>query len=366
MNHHQSKGVDKIKPYIPGKTLEEVAQEYGLEYKNLVKMASNENPLSPSSSVQKAIIDSLPELNRYPDGSARTVRDVIAKKYGVKPESVIVGNGIEDLLIMIGMAFLDDNKHAIAAYPSFILYYIVAQMMNSECITVPLNDEYCHDLKKIAQLITEQTNIIFICNPNNPTGTIVNKKEMDLFLRSIPGDVIVVLDEAYIDYVDSEDFPDGIYYLENYNVIILRTISKAHGLAGLRMGYAIAAPSLIEILFKVKQPFNVNSIAKTASMVALNDKDYLNNSFESNKKGKNYLYKELSALGLDYVPSQTNFILITIGNDADECFKSLQKKGVIVRPGAIFNYPDAIRVTVGTMEQNKRFVEELKEYLGKC
>jgi len=306
-----NKNVLKIKPYEPGKPIEEVKRELGL--KNVIKLASNENPLGSSSKALAAIKRNLGTLNRYPDGNCFYLKDKLARKLNLKPRNLIFGNGSDELIDVIVKTFVGPNEEVLTSKVSFVEYEIVSQSNNRKFRDIPLKD-FKYDLKAIKKAIRKNTKAIFIANPNNPTGTYVNKRELEEFLRGLPKNLIVVLDEAYNEFVDVRDFPESLDYI-NKNVIILRTFSKTYGLAGLRIGYAIAKPEFIECMNRVRQPFNVNLLAQAAALEAVDDTAFLKRSRRTILEGKRYLYNELDKLGFECVSSVANFILVDVKQD---------------------------------------------------
>lgn len=355
------KELDLIEPYIPGKHLDEVKREYGLS--DIIKLASNENPLGMSSLAREAIIANLENVHLYPDGNATALRSKLAENLSVSTEQIIVGNGSDEIIKMIAEAYLEPGDEVIISEPTFSQYRFAATLMGAEIISVPLNN-YCYNLKAIAEKVSEQTKLIFVCNPNNPTGTIVPQNELEQFLQVIPKTVLVVVDEAYYEYVQTDTYPQTVSLLKDYpNLLITRTFSKIYGLAALRVGYGIADPAIISTLARAKEPFNVNTLAQAAALASLNDPQHVQKSIELNEQGKRYLYEQFELLGLDYVPTETNFILADLNADADHIFKQLLAKGVIIRSAAPFGLPSFIRITIGTMEQNRRFIGALREVL---
>lgn len=337
----------KIEPYKPGKPVEP----------GLIKMASNESPLGPSIKAQQAIRSNIKKLSLYPEGSGAILREAVAELWKVKPENVILGNGSNEIIELLLHAFLNDGEEVITCRPSFLVYFLSAKVFNARLIEVPLR-YYTYDLDEIAKRITERTKLIFIANPNNPTGTMVDKDAVNKFMQKAPGHVVVAFDEAYGEFANHRLFPKTLKYIEK-PVVALRTFSKIYGLAGLRIGYGIADTSIIELLNKVRQPFNVNTLAQAAAAAALEDSDYRHRMISLVEEGRRYLYNEFYKLGLYYVPSEANFVLVKTGN----VFNELLKKGIIVRPMEEYDLPEFIRVTVGTMPQNRKFIKALKEVL---
>ena len=357
------KVLDEVKPYIPGKPIEEVARELGLDPETIDKLASNENPLGPSPLALEAIQNAIKEVNFYPDDSNYTLKQKLSRKFGVSEDGIIIGNGSVELLLMLGLAYLDPGDHVVASDQSFIMYRIVSKMLGARITEPPLKD-YRIDLEAIAKAIRPETKIVFLSNPNNPTATAVFREEADRFMEMVPDDVIVVWDEAYYEYTKDGELPDGIDYLkQGKNVVVLRTMSKAYGLAGLRIGYAFSKPEIIRSMMKVRLPFNVNRLAQIAAAAALDDEEHVRRSRKLVEEGKKYLYEKLEEMGLFVTESYTNFIFVETGHNGREIYEALLHKGVIVRPLGVYNFPTAIRVTVGLPEQNRRFIEALREFL---
>jgi histidinol-phosphate aminotransferase len=349
-----------LNPYVPGKPIEEVEREFQIT--GVIKLASNENPLGPSPSVIDALKATAPRVFNYPDSNCYYLKMEMASFFGLTEDHFIIGNGTDEIIKMIAETFLNPGDEVIYAWPSFSEYVFAGKLMGAELRPVPL-DDYRHDLKKMSQCAGDKTKLIFICNPNNPTGTVVAREELQEFLETIPSDVLVVFDEAYYEYISEADYRSGIELLENKPIIVLRTFSKIYGLAGLRIGYGIARPEIISLINRVREPFNVNIMAQEAAVAALKDQEHVRQSKELIVEGKDYLYQEFDRLGLDYVPSQTNFVFVDVNMDARKVFTALLREGVIVRSGDIFDHANHIRVTVGTPEQNKRFIISLEKVL---
>ncbi|MHB8172904.1 MAG: histidinol-phosphate transaminase [Nitrospirota bacterium] len=354
MKRLTSENIESLTPYAPGKPIEELERELGLT--GSIKLASNENPIGPSPKGIAAIADCIKGLHRYPDGAAHYLKEGISKKFGRPQEEVILGNGSNELLDIIVRTFLLEGEEAIFAEPSFVVYKMSVQAAGRRGVSVPLKDGR-HDLPAMAAAINGNTKLIFIANPNNPTGTMNTKSEMDAFMARVPEDALVVVDEAYFEYATDSEYPDTFKYLrDGKNIIILRTFSKIYGLAGLRIGYGFAPARLVDLMNRVRAPFNTNSIAQAAAKAALSDDGHVKESIRINEEGKKYLYAELSRLGMDYLPTQANFIWIDLHKDAREIYDALLRKGVIVRPMG----PTQIRVTVGLIRENERFVKALQ------
>lgn len=350
----------KIKPYEPGKPMEEVQRQLGL--KEVIKLASNENPLGPSPKAVEAIRRSLFNLNRYPDGNCFYLKQKLAIKLKLKLENLIIGNGSDELIVLAIKAFVNEGDEVIIARPTFLVYEIASQVAKAKIIFVPLKN-FKYDLVSMKKKITTKTKIVFIANPDNPTGSYVNKKEVEIFLKGLPKSAIVYFDEAYAEIVGEKDYPHTLKYLNSKNIIIARSFSKAYGLAGLRIGYAIAKPEFINYMDRVREPFNVNSLAQVAARAALDDKVFLNRTKNLLKQGKSYLYSNFRRLGLKYIPSAANFILLDIKKDSSRLFKKLLKLGVIVRDMRAWKLNTFIRVTIGTNSENKKFIRALEKTL---
>jgi histidinol-phosphate aminotransferase len=341
--------------------VEEVERELGIA--DVIKLASNENPLGPAPASVRAICDTAARVSLYPDGNCYYLKNALAEQLGLTFNHLIVGNGSDEIIKLIAETFLNEGEEAIVADPSFSEYDFAVKIMGGTTVTVPTR-EYTHDLTAIAAAVTENTKLVFICNPNNPTGTIVRKDEVDRLLESLPDGIVTVFDEAYYEYVTDPGYPQTLEYVRaDRDVIILRTFSKIYGLAGLRIGYGVAKPELIAAIHRVKEPFNVNIIAQAAALAAMADTGHIERSRAVNEEGKEFLAAEFERMGLFYVPTHANFIWLRIVEDCREVFKKMLQRGVIVRTGDIFGAPDVIRVTVGTPEQNRRFIEVLEEIL---
>jgi len=351
----------KVSPYQPGRPIEEVARELGLDPEGIIKMASNESPLGPSPKAMRAMKKACSEMHRYPDGGAYYLRKKISEHYGFPPDHFIFGCGSNELIEFIGHSFLYPGVSAVMSEKAFVIYKILCGMFGAEAIEVPMKG-FTHNLRAILKAIKDDTRIVFICNPNNPTGTMVRDRDVRKFMAKVPDDVLVVFDEAYAE-ITFKRMPDTLSYVrEKRNVIVLRSFSKAYGLAGLRVGYGIAKPEIIQALEKARQPFNVNSMAQIAAAAALDDQSFVRRSRRTYRKGAQLIMKECSSMGLEFEPPVANFMLIKVGKGA-EVFNRLQKKGVIVRPMAPYNLPEWIRVSIVTEAENLRFLSSLKEVL---
>ncbi len=355
------KGILKITSYVPGKSIEEVQKEFGA--KRWIKLASNENLLGPSPKAVAAIRKELPNIYLYPEGPCTILRKALAKKFAIPERMVVISNGADNLILMIANAFVNEGEEAVMADPTFSIYTNVTQVMGGKPIKVKLKG-FTHDLESMLKKVNRKTKLVFICNPNNPTGTTVSLKTFNYFLSKIPKRVIVVLDEAYGDFVEEAFCPNGLDYIkEEKQVIVLRTFSKVYGLAGLRIGYALGREDLVDCLYQVREPFPVHRLAQVAAVAALDDEDHAIRSIQSVYEGRKYFYKELNRVGLFYVPSQANFIFIDFEKDSEEVFRALLREGIIIRPGKVWGFPTFARVTIGRMEDNQRFIKALKKIL---
>ncbi len=358
-----TQGVQGLQPYQPGKPLEELEREYGI--KDAIKLASNENPLGISPKVATALQEALPQLNFYPDGNGFRLKQGLAEKDGVSPNMITLGNGSNDVLELIARAFATSAHSIVFSQHAFAVYPIVTQAIGATAIKTPALN-WGHDLNAMLAAIREDTRIVFIANPNNPTGTCLDKTELKAFLAAVPDNALVVMDEAYFEFVDDPNYPNSIEWInEHPNLIVCRTFSKAYGLAGLRVGYSVSHPDVSNILNRVRQPFNVNSLALLAAEVALTDKDFLQRSIAVNKEGLTQVSAQLEALGIGYIPSVGNFIAVDVGQPAAPIYEGLLRKGVIVRPVAAYEMPNHLRVSIGLSHENARFIEALKQVLGR-
>ncbi|MBN4080108.1 histidinol-phosphate transaminase [Beggiatoa alba] len=359
-----AQGVQELQPYQPGKPLEQLEREYGI--RDAVKLASNENPLGPSPRVLEAVKSHLSELTRYPDGNGFALKQALVEQYPtIGLENITLGNGSNDVLEIIARAFVSERDEVIYSQYAFAVYPIVTQAIGATAVVTPAK-EWGHDLKAMLSAVTNKTRLVFIANPNNPTGTWLDKTILKQFLESIPGSVIVVLDEAYFEFASHAEYgvagyPDGLALLKKFNnLIVTRTFSKAYGLAGLRVGYAIANENITNILNRVRQPFNVNLLALKAAEAALADDDYLNAGIKLNFTQMKVITTGLQALGLEFIPSIGNFICFKV-QDATACYENLLKQGIIVRPVANYGLEEYLRVSIGTETENQRFLAGLKK-----
>ena len=350
-----------IRPYEPAKAIEEVQREYGLT--RVIKLASNENPLGPSPKAVEAILPILSELHRYPDPNAYVLRGKLADRLGLSREWIVLGNGSTEIVEQVCLAFLNPGDEAITGKEMFFKYPISIRFMSAEPVLVPLVD-YRLRLDDVLKQVTPRTKVVFIANPNNPTGTLIQRAELDDFMARIPPAIVVVLDEAYHEYLSREQDPDSLRYVrEGRNVIILRTFSKIYGLGGLRVGYGIAQPNVIASLNQVREGFNTNSIAQHAAAAALDDDEFIRRTLENNEIGKKYMAEGLKELGVPPVPTCTNFFFLPLPVDCLTVFEQLVRRGVIVRPMDRYDLTKAIRVTVGLPEENEEFLRALAQIL---
>ncbi|MDD5165977.1 MAG: histidinol-phosphate transaminase [Candidatus Omnitrophica bacterium] len=354
------KHILSIDPYEAGKPIEEIKRQLGL--KEVIKLASNENPLGPSPKAVQAIKNNLSKINRYPDSNGFYLKKKLAKSFALTPANIVLGNGSDELIDIIIKTFVEEDEHILTADGTFLEYKIISQVKGRIVITVPLR-YFRYDLGAIKKMITKKTKVIFISNPNNPTGTYVTRLELEDFMRDLPPDVLLVMDEAYDTFIDVNDFPNSLSYIRDKNIIVLRTFSKAYGLAGLRVGFAAMRPEFASYMEIARQPFNVNLLAQAAATAALDDKKFLNKSKRIISEGKAYLYDTLAGMGVAYVPSVTNFILIDTGKESVGVFKEMLKYGVIVRDMKQYGFKNFIRVTIGTKRENERFIKVLKKIL---
>jgi histidinol-phosphate aminotransferase len=351
--------VRSIAPYQPGKPISELAREMGLDERTIVKLASNENPRGIGPRTRAAIDAALADIARYPDGNGFELKQALARRYHVEMGSIVLGNGSNDVLELVALAFLGPGRAAVFSQHCFAVYPLATQARGARSIVVPAKN-YAHDLEAMAKAIDDETYVAWLANPNNPTGTFARFEEVEAFLKRVPERVLVVLDEAYNEYLAPELRADTPKLIKRHpNLVVTRTFSKAYGLAGLRVGYAIAHPSVADVMNRVRQPFNVNSLALAAAVAALDDMEFVARSYAENLQGMKRLEDGARTLGLEYIPSYGNFITIRVGKAA-EVYKKLLKRGVIVRPvGGGYGLPEHLRVTIGTAEENERFLNAL-------
>ena len=346
-----------LEPYVPGKPIEELERELGIA--NAVKLASNENPLGPSPRAVEAIRSKAAEVHRYPDGASHRLREALATRLGVARESLVFGCGADEILELVAKCFLGPGDECVFAWPSFAMYPIVVKGMGATPVAVPLDAAFVHDLDAMAAAVTKRTRVVIVCNPNNPTGTVVGAAAFDRFAAALPSDVVLLIDEAYVDFSRPPDRIDGLAWAARRpGTLSARTFSKIAGLAGMRVGYAVADRELAGFLERARHPFNLNVLAEVAALAALDDREHLERTLRTNRQGLEYLTRELAALGIESWPSAANFVLAKPGPDA---YERLLRKGVIVRPLAGFGLPEHVRITVGTAEENERLVKALVE-----
>jgi len=354
--------VSRLTPYTPGKPIEEVQREFGLT--DIVKLASNENPLGPSPKAVEAMRRAAEEVRLYPDNDCYHLRRALAEKLGVPGHQVVIGHGSDEIIHNIGLAFISPGDEVMMCSGPFSQYEFTALVMDGTPVYVPMVD-FRYDVAGMARRLTDRTKVVFIGNPNNPTGTMVTQDELAQFMQAVPDRTIVVLDEAYCEYVEDPEYPDSLALVrQGQPVIVLRTFSKIYGLAGLRVGYGAARADLAAALERVREPFNVSTLAQVAALASLADGEQVERTRRMNSEAKRYLYREFERLGLRYTPSQANFVWLDVARECRGVFTELLKRGVIVRTGDIFGAPTHIRVTTGTPEQNVRFVKALEDVLA--
>ena len=354
--------IDKLVPYEPGRPIEEVKRRLGI--KQLIKLASNENPLGVSPKAKRAVAKFLTQIHYYPESTAPELVKALSKYHGVSERQIILGNGSNEVIEFLCRSLLSEGDEVVSSECSFLVYPLITQICGGRFRTSPMKN-FGYDLDALANMVSTKTRLVFIANPNNPTGTYVTRDALDKFLAKVGQEVVVCIDEAYADFTDAKDYPQGLNYVKSgvENVIVLRTFSKSHGLAGLRIGYGIGPERLIQYLHKVRQPFNVNAVAQVAALAALGDKAYVKQTQRVVRSGRAYLCKEFDRMGLNYVKSQANFVLVDMATDAKPIVEALLKKGLIVRGVKPYNLPTFIRVSIGLASQNIRFIRALKEIL---
>ena len=347
--------------YEPGKPIEETARELGLDPETIVKVASNENPLGPAPMALDAIRSAASDMNIYPDGGGYKLRSALAEKYDLSLENVVLGNGSNEIIELLCHCFLNKNAALIAAEHAFVVYKLMATLFGANYVEVP-DPNFVHDLDAMAAAITDETRLLFIANPNNPTGTMVDEETIDAFMEKVPQHVVVVFDEAYHEFLT--DAPDTLKHVRaGRNVIVLRTFSKAYGLAGLRIGYGLGAPQVTKILQKARQPFNTNEVAQRAALASLKDVDHVEATVSNNAEGLAFYETAFQQMELEYVPSVANFVLVNV-NDGDRLFAEMLKQGVIVRAMRGYKLPGWVRISIGTKSENERCLSVMKEVLA--
>jgi histidinol-phosphate aminotransferase len=354
--------VDGLQPYTPGRPIEEVEREYGLT--DIVKLASNENPLGPSPAAVEAIREAAGGVRLYPDNDCYHLKRALSERLGVPPEQVLTGHGSDEIIHNIGLAFLSPGDEVMMCVGPFSQYDFTAKLMDATPVYVPMVD-WRYDIPEMVRKLSPRTKVVFIGSPNNPTGSIVTRGELDDFVAALPESTVLVMDEAYREYVDDPDYPDALGLVrEGRTAVVLRTFSKIYALAGLRIGYGATTPELSAALERVREPFNVSSVAQAAALASLADADQVMRTRALNSQSKEYLYGEFNAMGLTYMPSHANFVWVDLGRECGPVVAELLRRGVIVRPGDAFGAPTHIRVTTGTPEQNERFTTSLREVLA--
>jgi histidinol-phosphate aminotransferase len=359
--------VKRLQPYTPGKPVEELERELGIA--NAIKLASNENPLGCSAQAKKAIQNASRNIELYPDANAFYLKRELAQKLAVDTAQITIGNGSNDVLDLLARSFLDSSAEAIYSEHAFLVYALIVQACGAKARVaraLPLDrtQPYGHDLNAMLDLIGEKTRLIFIANPNNPTGTWLDRVELKGFIGQVPGHIAIVIDEAYFEYVDEEGYPDALQWLSEYpNLIVTRTFSKIYGLAGLRVGYAISSPEVSDLLNRVRQPFNANTMALAAATASLGDEEFVRASFDNNKTGLGQLKGYFDSRNISYIPSVANFLTVNFATRSEEIYQGLLRRGVIVRPVGNYNLSDYLRITIGTEQQQQVLMEKLDELL---
>ena len=354
--------VRAIAPYQPGKPVSELAREMGIPEESIVKLASNENPRGASPKAIAAMRIAIEETGRYPDGNGFALKDALSRRYGLTPDRIVLGNGSNDVLEMAARAFLAPGTSSVYSQHAFVVYSLATQAIGATGIVVPARD-FGHDLDAMAKAVRSDTRVVFVANPNNPTGTWLTPQAVRAFLQKIPADVLVVLDEAYNEYLDAEDRSDAVRWSDEFpNLVVSRTFSKAYGLAGLRVGYGFSHPRVVDLMNRVRQPFNVSDIAQAAATAALHDHEFVEQSTLLNKQGMKALTAGFLRLGLSWIPSHGNFVCVKVGEGA-AVFQRLLRQGVIVRPVAAYVMPEYLRISIGTESENARFLAALETVL---
>ena len=355
-------GVAGLHPYQAGKPVEELEREYGVS--NAIKLASNENPLGPGKMALAAMRSVEQEVSRYPDGNGFKLKQLLANQLNVKSENITLGNGSSEILELVARTFVTPENQVIFSEHAFAVYPILTQAVGAEAVITPAINRG-HDLDAMRDAVTDRTRLIFVSNPNNPTGTWLTSDQLHNFLSSIPDHVFVLVDEAYFEYVEEDEYPNSIKWIDEFpNLIVTRTFSKIHGLAGLRIGYGISHPDVAELLNRVRQPFNSNSVALAAAEAALQDSDHIKKSVETNTAGLKQLIAAFEKLGLKYIPSVGNFICVEFDRDGLGIYEALLHKGMIVRPIGVYGMPNHLRVTIGSEKENTQFIQSLSEVLS--
>ncbi len=363
LHEYAMPGVQGINPYQPGKPISALAREIGMDERAIIKLASNENPLGPSTRATEAVSRLLGEQARYPDGGAVELRERLAQHHGCSPAQITIGNGSNDVLDLIARTFLGERRSAVMSEHAFAVYPLSTQAVGATLVVAPAM-EWGHNLDAMASAVMEDTRVVWIANPNNPTGTWIDSDALHGFLSQLPQDVVAVVDEAYIEFVDDDNYPDSSLWLDQFpNLIVTRTFSKAYGLAGYRVGYALSSETIADLLNRVRQPFNVNTLAQVAAIAALDDQDHLKQGVELNRDEMRKMEHGLDHLGLEWIPSAGNFISVDLGQPALPLFDAMQKQGVIVRPVGNYGMPNHLRISIGLPEENSRCLQVLTTIL---
>lgn len=361
MKRLASQGIESLVPYAAGKPMAELERELGIS--GSIKLASNENPLGPSPLAIQAILENVKSVNRYPDSSGYDLKSKLSARFGLPQDQILIGNGSNELIELLVRTFLTPGEEVIQAFPTFLVYEKIVTGAGGEMISIPLSN-FRIDLEALSKAITQKTKIIFIDNPNNPTGSALLKNEMINFLKSIPKDIIVVLDEAYIDFVSDQEVARGLNLLTHHPLmIVLRTFSKLYGLAGLRIGYGFASEKIVDYINRVRQPFNANTLAQVAATAALDDAEFASRTLEVVRDGLTYLYDQLEDLGVEFIRTHTNFFLIKVSMGAKKIYELMLKEGIIIRSMESFGFRDYIRINVGLPGENERFIRTLKKFV---
>jgi histidinol-phosphate aminotransferase len=357
------RGVQKLSPYQPGKPISALEREIGMEASRIIKLASNENPMGPSPQVNAAVAARLTEQARYPDGAAVELRQRLAQHHGCSPQQITLGNGSNDVLDLVARVFLAEGRSTVLSEHAFAVYPLASMAVGAELIVVPAQ-QWGHDLQAMAAAVREDTRVLWIANPNNPTGTWVGRDALYRLLQSVPAEVVVVVDEAYTEFVEDDDYPDATQWLETFpNLIVTRTFSKAYGLAGYRIGYGLSSPELADLLNRVRQPFNVNTLAQVAATAALQDQAHLQQGVALNRVEMGKLEHAFEQLGLQWIPSAGNFVSVDLGQPAQALFAALEQQGVITRPVANYGMPNHLRISIGLPRENERCIQALTTIL---
>lgn len=356
------KCIDSITPYVPGKPIDEVKRELGLT--DIIKVASNENVLGVSARVKDKLIEAINDVHVYPDGGCWRLREKLAAYLGVDSDEIVFGNGSNEIIEFIAKGFIDHGDEVISSQYAFLVYPLLTQVCDGVFKEVPTkNFEY--DLAAIADAVTDKTRVIFLANPNNPTGTYFSRDSFEAFIERVPEHIVICLDEAYVDFVEADDYPNGVNYFRRGNIVVLRTFSKSFGIAGLRVGYGLASKEMITYFNKIRQPFNVNALAQCAAAAVLDDTEYLRASQECVRVGKRFFYCAFEQMELEYLPSQTNFVLVNVGVDSKVFFEECLRRGVILRDMKAYGLDTFVRITMSTEEENRRIISVMKEILNK-